>query len=81
MPRFNLADRESSTLIYATDSLEDMVAFVSTMLAEDGNEALDGLSLSMQRERSSRVDSFADEAMVEALHSYQHHAGPTRRPA
>jgi hypothetical protein len=71
MSRLGLADRDSSTLIYTTDSVEDMVAFMSTIVTEDGTDALDGLSLSVQRAASNRFHSFADAAMIEALNAYE----------
>lgn len=82
MTQFNLADRLSSTLVYATDSLDDMVEFVSAMVDDDGVEALDGLSLSMPSDTSSRYDSFADAQMLPALQAQHEKAhGRTHRQA
>ncbi len=69
MSRYNLADRDSSTLIYATDSLDDMFELVSTMVADDGTVALEGLSLSMQSGETEQFDSFADDQVMLALQS------------
>ncbi len=48
MSRFNLSDIQSSTLIYATDSLDEMFGVVQTLIQTNGLDALVGFTLSVQ---------------------------------
>jgi hypothetical protein len=66
MARYNLTDLQSSTLLFATDSVSEMVAIVQDLIRQDGSGALAGLSLSVQNS-SGEVMDFDEEDIPSAL--------------
>jgi hypothetical protein len=66
MSRYNLADIQSSTLLYATDSVDEMIAIVQDLIRQDGTDALAGLSLSVH-DASGDVAEFDHKGILPAL--------------
>lgn len=87
MSRFNLADRQSSTVLYSTDSLDDMFEVVQSILHDDGLDGLNGMSLSVQNEESGEFDDYDDEEVMLTLQALRarawvasHHRVSEARP-
>jgi len=71
MSRFNLADIPSSTLIFATDSLDEVAAIVQTLVQRDGLSSLDDVSLSVQTVNESEYVDFSASEIVRVLMAMQ----------
>lgn len=67
MPRFTLADRQTTTVLHATDSLDGMFEAVESVLHDDGLDGLEGLSLSVQSDESGEFESFDDVELMLTL--------------
>lgn len=67
MSRYNLADRQSSTILFSSDSLQDVFNVVQSILGDDGLDGLDGMSLSVLSEDSGEFDDYDDEEIMLTL--------------
>lgn len=67
MSRFNLSDRQSSTVIYMSDTLDEMFDVVQSILQDDGLAGLEGLSLSVRSEESGEFNDYDDEEIMLTL--------------
>lgn len=79
MSRFNLSDIQSSTLLYATDSLNEIFDVVQPMIQDHGLSALTGLTLSMQTEDSDETIEVDDEEIMLLLQSRKEHTSTATR--
>lgn len=69
MSRFNLADRQSSTVLFSSDSLDEMFEAVQSILRDDGLDGLNGMSLSVQSDESGEFDDYDDDEVMLTLHA------------
>ena len=67
MSLFNLADIESSTLLLASDSLDEMDRAIHSILETDSHTGLRGLCLSIVNERTNEYADFEADHMLDAL--------------
>jgi hypothetical protein len=67
MSRYNLADIQSSTLLFASDSLDAMDDVVQALVRRDEPTVLQELTLSVQRADESEFVEFSDREIVRAL--------------
>ena len=67
MSRYNLANRQSSTILFSSDSLTDMFDVVQSILGDDGLDGLDGMSLSVRSEESGEFDDYNDDEVMLTL--------------
>lgn len=67
MSLFNLSDRQSSTVLLSSDSLDEVFAAVQSIVSDDGPSGLDGLSLSVQDSQSGEYDDFDDAEVLKTL--------------
>jgi len=79
MSRFNLSDIQSSTLLYATDTLDEMFDVVQPIIQDHGLSALTGLTLSMQTEDSDETIEVDDEEIMLLLQSRKEHTSTATR--
>ena len=71
MKRFNLGDRQSSSVLASTDSLAEMIDIARSILDDDGPEGFEGLSLSIRDDISGRIQSYDDDQVLQALTALQ----------
>ncbi len=79
MSRFNLSDIQSSTLLYATDSLDEMFDVVQPMIQTHGPSALAGLTLSIQTADPDQTIEVDDEKIMLLLQSRKEHTSTATR--
>jgi hypothetical protein len=67
MSRYNLADIQSSTVLFASDSPDAMDDVVQSMVQRNEPDVLQGLTLSVQTADESEFVEFSDREIVRAL--------------
>ena len=71
MSRFNLADIQSATVLFSSDSLNEMYDVVQAMAQRDEPDVLEGLTLSVQTVRQDEFVEFSEREIVRALQAMQ----------
>lgn len=74
MSRYNLSDIQSSTVLYASDSIDEMIDVVQTLIDRDGQDALAGFSLSVKVNDSETYVEFDNAEIARA--GFDEHTGP-----
>ena len=67
MSLFNLADIESSTLLLASNSLDEMDRAIHSIVKASDLAGLSGLCLSIVNERTNEYAEFEAEHMLDAM--------------
>ena len=85
MSRYNLADIQSSTVSFASDSLDTMDDMVQSMVQRNEPDVLRGLTLSVQTDDEDEFVEFSERELVRALQamkaaSWRPHADRRDRP-
>lgn len=69
MSRYNLSDIQSSTVLYASDSVNEVIDVVQTLIDQDGPDALAGLSLGVRVHDSGAYMEFENTEILHELKS------------
>jgi hypothetical protein len=67
MSQFNLSDIQSSTLLLSSDSLDEVLDVVLSLIQTEGPDGLTGLTLSLQDPESNEFQDYDNEKILKAL--------------
>lgn len=67
MSQFNLSDIQSSTLLMSSDSLDEVLEVVQSLIKTEGPDGLTGLTLSLQDLDSDEYVDYDNEEILTAL--------------
>jgi hypothetical protein len=67
MSQFNLSDIQSSTLLLSSDSLDEVLDVVQSLIQAEGQDGVTGLTLSLQDPKSNGFLDYDNEEILTAL--------------